>query len=51
MAFVDPNLYKNLYAISKQELSKRNMNKWSDYEVTMERSVLEKLNNFNAIEE
>ena len=50
MAFVDPNVYKNLYAISKEELSKRNMNKWSYYEIKMERNIVEKLNNFNPIE-
>ena len=50
IAFIDQNLYKDLYAISKIELGKRNANKWKDYNIQIESSVLEKLKNFVPIE-
>ena len=50
IAYVDVNLYKQLYATSKEELSKRNVNKWKDYELNVEASILEKIRMFNPIE-
>ena len=42
IAYVKVNLYKQLYATSNEELSKRNVNKWKDYELNIEASILEK---------
>lgn len=50
VAYIDQNLYKELYAISKTELGKRNINKWKDYTIEIESGVLEKLRNFAPIE-
>ena len=50
VAFVDPTLYKNLYIISQQELSRRNINKWSNYELSINADILEKKKKFNPIE-
>jgi len=51
VAFLDADLYRKLYIISKEELGKRNISKWKDYEMTLNIEILNKLKNFHPIEE
>jgi len=44
-------LYRKLYIISKEELAKRNFAKWKDYELSINIDILDKLKNFNQIDE
>ena len=48
---MDANLYRQLYIISKEELAKRNFTKWKDYELTINIDILDKLKNFNPVDE
>ena len=40
-----------MQVISKEELSKRNLMKWKDYELSINTNVLDKLKNFNPVDE
>jgi len=51
VAFLDADLYRKLYIISKEELGKRNISKWKDYEMTLNIEILNKLKNFHPIED
>ena len=51
IAYVDAELYKKLYIISKEEISKRNSNKWKDYQIIIDDDIIEKLNAYNLIEQ
>ena len=51
IAYVDAELYKKLYIISKEEISKRKSNKWKDYQIIIDDDIIEKLNAYNLIEQ
>ena len=46
VAYVDPSLYKDFYVSYKEELMKKNYNKWSDFTVKINKSIINDVNNF-----
>ena len=48
-SYVDAELYRELYVISKAELGKRNSKSWKDLEITMDNRIMKKLLNFLPI--
>ena len=52
IAFIDTEFYKEPYIISKENLGKRNSNKWKDIKLNNDIDILNnKLNNFSPKEE
>ena len=50
IAFNDQDLYRELYTISKIEISKRNGNRWKDFEMPVDIDIVDKIRNFIPIE-
>ena len=50
IAYNDPDLYRELYTISKIEISKRNGNRWKDFEMPVDIDIVDKIRNFVPIE-
>ena len=50
IAFVDADLYKKLQSIEKDQLSKKNYNKWEEYRVKLNKEIYDKLQNFVPID-
>ena len=50
IAFNDQDLYRELYTISKIEISKRNGNRWKDFEMPVDIDIFDKIRNFVPIE-
>jgi hypothetical protein len=48
VAYVDQGLYKNFY--NSEEIKKRIYNKWSDYDVVVDKNLIDDINNFIPIQ-
>ena len=46
VAYVDPQLYKDFYNSYKEELMKKNYNKWSDYNINISKNLINDVNSF-----
>ena len=46
IAYVDQTLYNNFYEIYKNELNKRQYNRWSEYNIEIKRDIINDINNF-----
>ena len=46
VAFVDPQLYKSFYISYKEEIQKRSYNKWSDYNLAINKNIINDINSF-----
>ena len=44
--YVNPQLYKEFYVSYKEELFKKSYNKWSDFSVKINKSIISDINNF-----
>ena len=49
MAYLEPVLYKQFYAITKEQLGNNSSNKWEDYGLIIEREIFEKIKQFEPI--
>ena len=50
IAYVDKELYKNLYSISKMQMAQKSFAKWNDYVVEIDHNLLNNIKNYSAIE-
>ena len=50
IAYVDKELYKNLYSISKMQMAQKSFSKWNDYVVEIAHNLLNNIKNYSAIE-
>ena len=54
MAFINPELYKEFYNISKEQMGNSGLNKWEEYQLIIDRNIFEKvkqyvpINNYNG---
>ena len=46
VAYIDPDLYKSFYSIYKEQISARRYNKWIDYTIDVQSSVLSKIKEY-----
>ena len=49
IAYVDPNLYRQLYSINKKQLQERVYNKWGDYQINISKNLLKDVEEFSSI--
>ena len=49
MAYLEPVLYKQFYAITKEQLGNNSLNKWEDYGLIIEKEIFEKIKQFEPI--
>ena len=49
MAYLEPVLYKQFYAITKEQLGNTSLNKWEDYGLIIEKEIFEKIKQFEPI--
>ena len=49
MAYLEPALYKEFYAITKEQLGNSSVNKWEDYGVIIQKDIFEKIKQFEPI--
>ena len=49
VAFLEPELYKQFYIISKEQTGNNIYNKWSDYNLIIEKNIFEKIKQFTPI--
>ena len=49
IAYVDPALYNNFYEIYKNELCKRQYNRWLEYNIEIKRDIISDINNFASV--
>lgn len=49
VAFLEPELYKQFYIISKEQTGNNAYNKWNDYNLIIERNIFEKFKQFTPI--
>ena len=50
IAYIDPELYKQLYSISKIKMASKTNNKWEDYVAEIKPELYKKLNDYVAID-
>ena len=50
IAYVDPTLYKELYAISKIQLSQQKYKKWNDFKVEINTNLIENIHNYSIVD-
>ena len=49
VGYVDPNLYRELYAINKSQLAERFFNKWGDYKIDIKKEYIKDIEQFVSI--
>ena len=49
VAYIDPNLYRELYAINKNQLAERFFNKWGDYKIDIKKEYIKDIEQFVSI--
>ena len=49
MAYLEPVLYKQFYAITKEQLGNNSVNKWEDYGLIIQKDIFEKIKQFEPI--
>ena len=49
VAYLDPELYRQFYAISKEQSGNGSYNKWEDYNLVIEKNILDKIKQFVPI--
>jgi len=49
VAYIDPNLYRELYAVNKQQLSERFFNKWGDYKIDVKKDLIRDIEQFTSV--
>ncbi len=46
VAYIDPDLYKSFYSVYKEQISARKYNKWIDYSIDIQSSLLSKIKEY-----
>ena len=46
VAYIDPNLYRELYSINKKQLQDRIYNKWGDYQIDVSKDLIKDIKEF-----
>ena len=49
IAYVDPNLFRELYSINKKQKAERNYNRWADFKIDIKREFINDIKEFNSI--
>ena len=49
VAYVDPNLFRELYSINKRQKAERNYNRWADFKIDIKREFINDIKEFNSI--
>ena len=49
IAYIDPNLYREIYSINKRQLSERIFNKWGDYKIDVKNDLINDIEQFTPI--
>ena len=49
VAYVDPNLYREIYSINKKQLSERIFNKWGDYKIDIREDLVKDIEQFTSV--
>ena len=49
VAFLEPNLYRQFYNISKEQSGNKSYNKWEEYDIILDKNVLDKIKLFTPI--
>ena len=49
IAFIDPNLFCEIYALNKKQKAERNFNKWSDFKIDIRQDLIKDINDFSTI--
>lgn len=48
VAYVDPNLFRELYSINKRQKAERNYNRWADFKIDIKREFINDIKEFNS---
>lgn len=51
VAHLEPELYRQFYAIAKEQASDVAFNKWDDYELVLDKNIINKIKNFVPVNE
>ena len=49
IAFIDPELFKELQSINKKQTQERNYNHWGDFKIDINKDFIDDINNFKSI--
>lgn len=49
IAYIDPNLFREIYSINKKQKAERNYNKWGDFKIDINRDLIKDIQEFNSI--
>ena len=49
IAFIDPNLFREIYATNKKQRAERNYNKWGDFKIDINRDLAKDVKEFTSI--
>ena len=50
IAFLEPELFKKLYLIQKQQLLNKSFNAWKNHKIEIKSNLLEDVNNFSSVD-
>ena len=50
IAYLEPELFKKLYVIQKQQLLNKSFNEWKNYKIEIKSNLLDDVNNFSSID-
>ena len=49
IAFIDPNLFREIYALNKKQKAERNFNKWCDFKIEIRQDQIKDIGDFSNI--
>jgi len=49
IAYVDPNLFREIYSTNKKQKAERDFNKWADFKIDIRQDLLKDIQDFHAI--
>ena len=49
IAYIDPNLFREIYSINKKQKAERNYNKWGDFKIDIKNDLIKDIKEFSSI--
>ena len=49
IAFIDPNLFREIYALNKKQKAETNFNKWCDFKIKIRQDLIKEIGDFSNI--
>ena len=49
IAFIEPNLFHEIYALNKKQKAERNFNKWCDFKIEIRQDLIKDIGDFSTI--